>query len=525
MTLTFVVRNQTLLYIDTKVIPRIGSAKYLELKFKFITKDWTNLRKTLHISVGEYSEPFVLQSDTFQVPTYYTQQSAFSITLLGDSDDGVVVPTNEVSVALDESNTLWTAVPPDPQNSAYLELLKSVVPSDWNQNDPTAKDYIKNRTHYVSQENKVIAPEQEVTTAVQNNFNIAILNGVDFDTFKTLFNSEDNTTFDVVFDGASYPCKWLEQNGVRIPGFGNLAIIDSSLTDTGEPFCISLGEKSGARDILVVGCKVAGTHTVAVSYSHDVVHTLDPKYIGHIEPGMIGDISDGILTINHATEFAKESWASDYSYFEDNWLPMNFGADISLEINGKLFEHLPFSSGPYGAFSYGDVSTIGVAIVNSGRGSSTQSVNVSKVMFPDGVTSAKVYRTIPLRIPDGAVPEKAEWVLNHSAEDFVGNQDAAFVRRFGITQVAKPNSSNSDVVFNTIRHGMLLISTPRGESYYDVMKKNSITCNDGTSNMLDLDVHLPDGTLVTSSDWPLGCTLIGTDFSGNLYLLNPRVTK
>lgn len=155
MTLTFVVRNQTLLYIDTKVIPRIGSAKYLELKFKFITKDWTNLRKTLHISAGEYSEPFILESDTFQVPTYYTQQSAFSITLLGDSDDGVVVPTNEVSVALDESNTLWTAVPPDPQNSAYLELLKSVVPSDWNQNDPTAKDYIKNRTHWVDDDGTV----------------------------------------------------------------------------------------------------------------------------------------------------------------------------------------------------------------------------------------------------------------------------------------------------------------------------------------------------------------------------------
>lgn len=333
---------------------------------------------------------------------------------------------------------------------------------------PTAKDYIKNRTHYVSQENKVIAPEQEVTTAVQNNFNIAILNGVDFDTFKTLFNSEDNTTFDVVFDGASYPCKWLEQNGVRIPVFGNLAITDSSLTDTGEPFCTSLGEEPGARDILAIACKVAGTHTVAVNYPQDVVHTINPKYI---EPGMIGDISDGILTINHTTEFAKESWASDYSYFIDSWLSMNFGADISLEINGKLFEHLPFSSGPYGSFSYGDVSTIGVAIVNSGRGSSTQSVNVSKVMFPDGVTSAKVYRTVPLRIPDGAVPEKAEWVLNHSAEDFVGNQDAAFVRRFGTIQVAKPNRSDSDVVFNQRRHSMLLISTPSGESYYDTKGK------------------------------------------------------
>ena len=155
MTLTFVVRNQTLLYIDTKVIPRIGSAKYLELKFKFITKDWIGLRKTLHISAGEYSEPFILESDTFQVPTYYTQQPAFTVTLLGDSDDGVVVPTNEVTMSLDESNTLWTAVPPDPQNSAYLELLKSIVPSNWGQNDPTAKDYIKNRTHWVDDDGTV----------------------------------------------------------------------------------------------------------------------------------------------------------------------------------------------------------------------------------------------------------------------------------------------------------------------------------------------------------------------------------
>lgn len=421
-----------------------------------------------------------------------------------------------------------SGAPANPTPDVYdqlMERMSQLENPDWNQNDPTAKDYIKNRTHYVSQENKVIAPEQEVTTAVQNNFNIAILNGVDFDTFKTLFNSEDNTTFDVVFDGASYPCKWLEQNGVRIPVFGNLAITDSSLTDTGEPFCTSLGEEPGARDILAIACKVAGTHTVAVNYPQDVVHTINPKYIGHIEPGMIGDISDGILTINHMTEFAKGSWASDYSYFKDNWLPTNFGADISLEINGKLFEHLPFSSGPYGSFSYGDVSTIGVAIVNSGRGSPTQSVNVSKVMFPDGVTSAKVYRTVPLRIPDGAVPEKAEWVLNHSAEDFVGNQDAAFVRRFGTIQVAKPNRSDSDVVFNQRRHSMLLISTPSGESYYDTKGKNTITCNNGTTTYTEFDVHLSDGSIVTSSDWPLGCALIGTDFADDLYLLNPRVTK
>ena len=81
MVLSFLVRNQTISYIDTKVTPRIGSSKYLQLKFNFATKDWSSLRKTLHISAGEYSEPFILESNIFDVPTYYTQQESFKITL------------------------------------------------------------------------------------------------------------------------------------------------------------------------------------------------------------------------------------------------------------------------------------------------------------------------------------------------------------------------------------------------------------------------------------------------------------
>ena len=127
MILTFLVRNQTISYIDTKVTPRIGSSNYLQLKFNFVTKDWSSLRKTLHISAGEYSEPFILESNIFDVPPYCTQQESFKITLLGDNEsEGTVVPTNALVVSLDESNNLWTAEPPDPQNSAYLQLIGSV---------------------------------------------------------------------------------------------------------------------------------------------------------------------------------------------------------------------------------------------------------------------------------------------------------------------------------------------------------------------------------------------------------------
>jgi hypothetical protein len=172
--------------------------------------------------------------------------------------------------------------PDDPPESVYDQLMERMAQletSDWAQNDPTAKDYVRNRTHYVSQENGVIVPEQEVTTAVQNNFNLAVLTDADLDAFQKLYNSKADTTFDVVFDGKSYKCKWLEQGGNRIPVFGNLAISNPDIPDTGEPFCVTPNKNPHGGNTLLIGCKVAGTHTVAVSYQQDVVHTLDPKYI------------------------------------------------------------------------------------------------------------------------------------------------------------------------------------------------------------------------------------------------------
>lgn len=172
--------------------------------------------------------------------------------------------------------------PADPAPDVYDQLMERMAQletSDWAQNDPDAKNYIKNRTHYVSRESVVVVPKQEVTTAVQNNFNIATLNDVDSDALKTLYGSEDDTTIDVVFDGASYQCKWLEQNGSRIPFFGNFAIANPNATDTGEPFFFGPTRTPNAGAILDIVCKVAGTHTVAVGYQQDVVHTIAPKYI------------------------------------------------------------------------------------------------------------------------------------------------------------------------------------------------------------------------------------------------------
>lgn len=225
--------------------------------------------------------------------------------------------------------------PADPAPDVYDQLMERMAQlenPDWAQNDPTAKDYVRNRTHYVSRESVVVVPKQEVTTAMQNNFNIATLSDVDSDALGTLYDSEDDTTIDVVFDGTSYPCKWLEQDGGRrIPVFGNLAIFNPSITDTGEPFCVELVPES----TLVIACKVAGTHTVAVSYQQDVVHTLDPKYI--------------------PTNLAQSDWsqndpsAKDYVKNRTHWVeygketPIFSGETVSIETVGD-YAYLPTTS-------------------------------------------------------------------------------------------------------------------------------------------------------------------------------------
>lgn len=407
--------------------------------------------------------------------------------------------------------------PADPTPDVYDQLMERMAQletSDWAQNDPTAKDYVKNRTHYVSRESRAVVPEQEVTTAEQNNFNIATLNVVDLDALKTLYDSDDDTTIDVVFDGTSYQCKWIEQDGNRIPVFGNFAMLDPNVTDTGEPFCVTPGRSTEVRETLTIGCKVAGTHTVAVSYQQDVAHRLDPKYIG--------EISGETLSVTGTVEFASDSWASDYSYFTDSWLTMNaHSAKISIEINGKLVEDLPYSPGSYGAFTLGNVDTLGVAITNSGYGTSTQQVTVSATTFPDGIKIARVFRKIAYRIPVDSLPEVISWIAKRTEDEFVLTGNRKFVNDNEATQVT--DTIPSYKMFDVYAHDLMLLKCHTGQSFFDMSNTNRISIRHGTGGKTEtVDVLMPDGTPVTADNWPKGATLLGIDRVRNVYLLNPR---
>lgn len=406
--------------------------------------------------------------------------------------------------------------------SAINEVKEDIVQSDWNQNDSSAKDYVKNRTHWVETVSKTVIPEQTVTTELHEDKNGALLSISDEQQviLADAFNTKEAPTFSVVFDDVKYSVRWFETNGNRLPILGNFSLIQPNVPDTGEPFCVFPGDSQ-----LNICCKTSGTHTITASLQMMVVHTIDHKYIGQISPDEMGDVSeDGVWSVPHTSELSPEFWADDFSYFDSAWLTMSASKyPISIVVNGKMFNDLPYSSGDYGAYTLGDVDTLGVQIRHPERNQKTQYLTVSSEMFPDGVQSVRIFKTVPVRIAEDMLPESAEWVAQNDPSDFVRTDNVQYVTDLEAVQRVNVNNIHFNN-FHQVRHSIYMISTPIGESYYDVVKKNTIVCNTFTGTKTK-DVHLPDGTVVTSSDWPLGCALIGVDFNSNPYLLNPRITK
>ena len=166
--------EQTLSIVDTKSVPRKGSKDYLVLQFMF-SSDWKDLNKLCYLQKGEVSQPIDVINNLVKVTEWFTQQDHFYITLFGKNDNQEV-PTNVVPLRLDKSNTLWEKDAPEPQpswivklidlnnhppvpgNNGYWmlwdtdkgtyvesELPQNSVQSDWNQNNETKADYIRNK--------------------------------------------------------------------------------------------------------------------------------------------------------------------------------------------------------------------------------------------------------------------------------------------------------------------------------------------------------------------------------------------
>ena len=136
--------------------------------------------------------------------------------------------------------------------TSWIDPPQSGVQPDWNQNDETQPDYVKNRPFWREKTKELAIPNItepiEVTTA-DTEYGFAMANGN--------FLVEPDVTNYVVFDGVEYTCEPHYEETLEDVGIGSLDFIDY-------PFLIGDG---------LILTPAAGTHTVLQYKDVYTIHT------------------------------------------------------------------------------------------------------------------------------------------------------------------------------------------------------------------------------------------------------------
>ena len=140
------------------------------------------------------------------------------------------------------------------------------IQSDWNQNDETAPDYVKNRPFYTGEPVETVLVEESTATFTQDN-------GVYIAQFPSTFEATVGETYKVSWDGTVYECTCVKVNQSTI--IGNLSI-EGTGSDTGEPFLMDVYNGVG---MLIAAADTSASHTFSISGAVAPVVKIDKKYL------------------------------------------------------------------------------------------------------------------------------------------------------------------------------------------------------------------------------------------------------
>lgn len=153
--------------------------------------------------------------------------------------------------------------------NALLQRMKKYR-GNWEQNDPTADDYIKNRPFYTDETDKtIIIPEQQIEVA--SGRDAAASGGITIIPLSPIIELVVGQSYDIIWNGKNYNCVAYEFEGLRVVGNSSMM----SGNDTGEPFFIVISKDmfGGAY----IYAYTTGTHMVEVTTVKIV--KIDKKYL------------------------------------------------------------------------------------------------------------------------------------------------------------------------------------------------------------------------------------------------------
>ena len=185
--------------------------------------------------------------------------------------------------------------------------IQSQTIPDWNQNDETAPDYVKNRPFYTGDPVETVLVEESTVSFAENH-------GLYMAQFPSTFEATVGETYKVYWDGTAYECACVNFNDQ--PAIGNLSIIGAG-SDTGEPFVMVILNGEG---IAIVTPETSASHTVSISATAVVVVKIDEKYLPDTvatksEVEATQEVLDGVFSSVVTFTFDKQTSGRDTFVF------------------------------------------------------------------------------------------------------------------------------------------------------------------------------------------------------------------
>ena len=165
--------------------------------------------------------------------------------------------------------------------------------SDWNQNDSTAADYIKNRPFYMGDPVETVLVEERTVSFVEQE-------GSYVAQFQSTFEATAGEVYKVSWDGTVYECTCVDVSDTTI--IGNLSIIGAG-SDTGEPFVMGIRNGVG---ITIATADTSASHTFSISGFVSEVVKIDEKYL----PEAAFRVRNLDTTKSYSTEEIEEIYKS-----------------------------------------------------------------------------------------------------------------------------------------------------------------------------------------------------------------------
>ncbi len=173
----------------------------------------------------------------------------------------------------------------------------SNVQPDWNQNDSTAADYVKNRPFYTGDPAETILIE-DVNVSFSNPSG-----SIYYGSIQTTIELIAGDTYKVSWDGATYECVCELIQGE--PAIGNPSIMGAG-ADTGDPFLILPIADTQSTDIYTLDTTTSHTISISGFVAAEVVKIPD-KYIS--------DTFRDIIKAGNPLQWSDDEWDNYYALF------------------------------------------------------------------------------------------------------------------------------------------------------------------------------------------------------------------